>query len=127
MNDKNLIPFSQRTESEQREIRSKGGKASVKARRAKKTFRELLEMSLTMEAKNSQTGEVRTIKDLGMMELAKQVRQGNLKAIKLAAQLLGEFKTGADLSFEGTKVNISVSDQETADLLKKVLANDADD
>lgn len=28
MNDKNLIPFDQRTESEQREIRSKGGKMS---------------------------------------------------------------------------------------------------
>lgn len=28
MNEKNLIPFDQRTESEQREIRSKGGKMS---------------------------------------------------------------------------------------------------
>lgn len=28
MNEKNLIPFEQRTESEQREIRSKGGKNS---------------------------------------------------------------------------------------------------
>lgn len=125
MNDKNLIPFSQRTESEQREIRSKGGKASAKARMAKKTFRDLLEVNLATTATNSSTGEVRTIKDIGMIELAKQVKQGNLKAIKLAAELLGEFRHNVDLNSEGMKVNVSVADKETADLLQKVInAND---
>lgn len=41
MNDGNLIPFNKRTEKEQREIRSKGGKASGEARRRKKQIREL--------------------------------------------------------------------------------------
>lgn len=40
-NEQNLIPFGERSESEQREIRSKGGKASGKSRREKKKFRDL--------------------------------------------------------------------------------------
>ena len=47
MNDKNLIPFSERTESEQREIRSKGGKQSAKNRREQKTYREMAKAMLS--------------------------------------------------------------------------------
>ena len=46
MNDENLIPFSERTESEQREIAQKGGMASGKARREKADMRKLLAMML---------------------------------------------------------------------------------
>lgn len=42
-NEQNLIPFDARTESEQREIRRKGGIASGKARRKKKALRERFE------------------------------------------------------------------------------------
>jgi hypothetical protein len=47
VNDKNLIPFSERTESEQREIRSKGGKQSAKNRREQKTYREMAKAMLS--------------------------------------------------------------------------------
>lgn len=47
MNDKNLIPFNQRTESEQRAIRSKGGKKSAQNRREKRTYRELAKTMLS--------------------------------------------------------------------------------
>ena len=47
MNDKNLIPFSERTESEQREIRSKGGKQSAKNRREQKTYRDTAKAMLS--------------------------------------------------------------------------------
>lgn len=40
MNEQNLLPFSNRTESEQREIAKKGGKKSGEARRQKKELRE---------------------------------------------------------------------------------------
>lgn len=42
MNNENLIPFSERSESEQRENRRKGGINSGKARRQKKAFREIM-------------------------------------------------------------------------------------
>ena len=49
MNDKNLIPFSERTESEQREIRSKGGKQSAKNKREQKTYREMAKAMLSAQ------------------------------------------------------------------------------
>ena len=47
MNNENLIPFSERTESEQREIRSKGGKQSAKNRREQKTYRDMAKAMLS--------------------------------------------------------------------------------
>ena len=47
MNDENLIPFSERTESEQRAIRSKGGKKSAQNRREQKTYREMAKAMLS--------------------------------------------------------------------------------
>ncbi len=46
MNDKNLIPFNERSESESRELGSKGGIASGKARREKKQLQEALKKLL---------------------------------------------------------------------------------
>ena len=47
-NEKNLIPFDERTESEQREIRSAGGQASGVSRRRKKSLREAAELYLSL-------------------------------------------------------------------------------
>ena len=54
MNDKNLIPFNQRTESEKREIAKKGGKKSGEVRREQKTYREMAKamLSATITDKN---------------------------------------------------------------------------
>ena len=48
---KNLIPFSERTEEEQKEIRMKGGIASGEARRAKRDMRERMKMMLEEKPK----------------------------------------------------------------------------
>lgn len=48
----NLIPFNERSEAEQWEIRSKGGKASGESRRRRKTQREFLENALNMKVKS---------------------------------------------------------------------------
>lgn len=47
-NEQNLIPFHQRTESEQRAIRSAGGIASGAARRRKKSLREAADLYLSL-------------------------------------------------------------------------------
>lgn len=54
---KNLIPFSERTEEEQREIRSKGGKASGAARRAKANLRQAIETVLSAKLSNEKAAE----------------------------------------------------------------------
>lgn len=47
-NEKNLIPFTERTESEQRKIAHKGGKASGIARRRKRSMREAADLYLSL-------------------------------------------------------------------------------
>lgn len=49
-NEKNLIPFTERTESEQRAIQSKGGKASGAARRRKRDMAKAMKLLLDMPA-----------------------------------------------------------------------------
>lgn len=49
MNDQNLIPFSERSKSEARECGTRGGIASGKTRRFRKTFREALKNALGCE------------------------------------------------------------------------------
>lgn len=57
-NEKNLIPFTKRTESEQREIRSKGGKASGETRRKKKKMKQVMDMLLQLPANTPQDWEM---------------------------------------------------------------------
>ena len=49
-NEQNLRPFATLTEKQQREIRSKGGKASVEAKRRRKKMRDLAQELLASEA-----------------------------------------------------------------------------
>lgn len=49
-NEENLIPFDKRTESEQREIRKKGGIKSGEARRKKKSMKQVANYLLSLPA-----------------------------------------------------------------------------
>ena len=94
----NLIPISERTSSELREITRKGGIRSGESRRRKKTMREWLELALNTKMRDKDgnvilspdTGKALTREEAGMIKLAAAFSSGNLKAIKLAAELLGE-------------------------------------
>lgn len=121
MNDENLIPFSKRSPEEQRRIRSMGGKACAELRKERKSFRELLELGLEVESTNKTTGEVKSVKELSMLALAARCKNGDLKAIKLAAELLGEYKKSVNLETSGTGVNVIVRDGKVADDLQKVI------
>ena len=90
MNEENLIPFNKRSESEAREMGRKGGKASGKSRLEKRTFRMLVETALSSRMKYDATGEELTRKEVSALKLAEQCSVGDLKAIQLAADLLGE-------------------------------------
>ena len=47
-NEKNLVPLNERTESEQREIQSAGGRASGAARRRKRALKEAADLYLSL-------------------------------------------------------------------------------
>lgn len=51
-NEKNLIPFTERTESEVRELNAKGGRKSGETRRRKKAMREAMKDLLSMPVVN---------------------------------------------------------------------------
>lgn len=62
----NLIPFDKLTEEEQRKIASKGGKASVEARKKKKNMKEALQLLLSLDVKSLKVRE--QLKALGIDE-----------------------------------------------------------
>ncbi|MGT2637035.1 hypothetical protein ACVRWL_04450 [Streptococcus ratti] len=57
-NDQNLIPINQRTKSEQREIQTKGGIASGKARREQANLKKAFQTLLESEVNNEQMREL---------------------------------------------------------------------
>ena len=87
-NEQNLKPFSELTESEQREIRSKGGKASGKARRKRKEFKEALKTALTVVMEND-----KTIQEIGIEALLEKFMKGDPKVFELVRDTIGEKPT----------------------------------
>lgn len=90
-NINNLIPNSERTPEELREITRKGGIASGEARRKKKTMRETLKMCLEMTNKNGQS-----YRELATLGLIKGAMKGNAQNYRTMLETLGELKTGGN-------------------------------
>lgn len=57
MNEKNLIPFSERSESEARELGAKGGRASGASRRRRKTMEQCAKFILSLPANSKEDWE----------------------------------------------------------------------
>ena len=99
--NKNLIPQSERTKEEQREIARMGGIASGKARREKKTIQKILADLLDSKIKDSpQFAKLaskmgiegdKSVKDIfTMVCLLNSVKSGNLGDLERLSKLLGE-------------------------------------
>ena len=104
---KNLIPQSERTKDEQREIARKGGIASGVARREKKTVQKILNDFLSTAAKdNPQVSKLAakiglqddgSIKDLFTIVCTiNTLKDGNLSDLERLSKLLGEQTEIAD-------------------------------
>ena len=103
MNEKNLIPNNERSPNEVRENGRKGGIASGKARREKKTIQKILADLLDSEIKDSpQFAKLaskmgvesdKSVKDIfTMVCLLNSVKSGNLGDLERLSKLLGEDK-----------------------------------
>lgn len=107
----NLIPFNELTEEEQRKLASKGGKASVKARQQKKTFKTIFEALLQDKAINSDN----LTNDQAMaLQMIKEALQGNVKAFEVVRDTVGEKPTD---KIDNTNLNANIPYEE---LLKRV-------
>ena len=97
MNEQNLIPVSSRTSSELREQTRKGGIASGIARRERKMLRERLLLMGEQEITNK-AGEKGIAEDIIAMQLRNKAVGGDLKAMRLYAELTGQLTQQVALS-----------------------------
>lgn len=91
-NNENLIPFNELTEKKQREIASKGGKASGKVRQEKKTMRETLRLMLEEIPKDNNPYGL-SYKQLATLGLIKGSIEGNNANYKTIMETIGEIET----------------------------------
>ena len=98
----NLIPMSERTKEEVREIATKGGINSGKVRKEKATMRKTLEMLL--EEKNSKG---KTYKELATLGLLKGAINGNASNYRTILETLGELIDGNDIITPTLKIEVS--------------------
>lgn len=95
----NLINLRERTIEEQREIQKKGGKASGKARRQKKTYRMLAKELMPMLVKDAALEEAAAslgydgeldLKTCTFLGIVRAAIGGDIKAFDKLVELLGE-------------------------------------
>lgn len=108
-NEKNLVPFDERTESEQREIASAGGKASGKARRRKKSMKQKMQLLLSLPAADNDQTELSAMgvdpEDMdNEMVLVKALflaaAEGDTKAFDRIQDVLGRTVAREELAFK---------------------------
>ena len=101
--NKNLIPFNERTEDEQREIARQGGIASGKARREKQKTQQILADLVSIKNKDlamfqkiasklGLDGEISIHEVFTLTCLLNSVKSGNLGDLERLSKLLGEDK-----------------------------------
>lgn len=99
-NEQNLIPFGERSESEERAMRSKGGVNSGATRRRKRSMREAAEYYLSLPVKDQkvinrfekdgiETDDIDNQMAV-IVGLAKSAMKGDSRAAKLIMEMLGE-------------------------------------
>ena len=99
-NEKNLIPFNKRTESEQREIAQQGGIASGKARRRKRSMKEAADYYLSLPETdhrrvNALLRDEVEPEDVDnqmsvVMGMAEAAKRGDARAANVLLKMLGE-------------------------------------
>ena len=105
-NEQNLIPNEARTPEERRENARKAGLASGIARAKKRTMREIAEMVATMEVKDPRM--LKALHDAGFSDpitnadaaffgLIRKAQSGDPSAMKLLAELLGQYSTRVEV------------------------------
>lgn len=99
-NEQNLIPFDERTESEQREIARNGGIASGAARRRKRSMKDAADYYLSLPETDKRTVN-RMLRDqiepedidnqmAVVVGITEQAKRGDARAAAILLKMLGE-------------------------------------
>lgn len=127
MNEKNLVPNSERSPSELREMRKNGGKKSGETRRRKKALKSLMNDLLSSDIVNDEIYN-RTV-DMGfganptygaaiVAAMVRQAALGDTKAYNAIVDLIGEGSSGERVKLQKKQVALQEKklggDDETA-------------
>lgn len=114
MNDKNLVPFGERTESEQREIRQAGGIKSGETRRRKKALKALMNDLLSSDIVNDEI--YNSAVDMGcnnptygaavVAAMVREAALGDTKAFNAIVDLIGEGSSGERVKLQKKQVEL---------------------
>ena len=104
MAKKDLIPFNQRTEEEQKKIASMGGKKSGEVRREQKTYREMAKAMLSAQITDPKMlkemakygSEGTDLKAYTLLGMIKASAEGSHNAFDRLLELAGEKDTPTD-------------------------------
>ena len=130
MNEKNLIPFSERSESEVREINSKGGKASGETRRRKRDIKQKMKALLELPAAVNDREQLEALgvdpDDMDnemvlVMAMFLNAAQGDTKAFDRVMQILGKDMGHEELALRKRELKLkekAASDGDNAALEK---------
>lgn len=119
----NLIPLNERTKEEQREIASKGGKASGKARLRKRTMREAVNLIMNAPATPLQKDLLLqygiderdcTLMTVMMVKMVLMATEGDIKAAEFVRDTLGE---NPRFKLYEKRIELLVADKDTASTL----------
>lgn len=116
-NAENLIPFDERTESEQREIARKGGIASGASRRAYRSLKQAAKAFF----KENDNAAMQLIQ-----ALYEEAANGNVKALEKLQDLIGETVQREELALKKKQIakqdkpNIGMSEQLIVGMLEEV-------
>ena len=125
----NLVPTTALTEEERRAMARRAGKASGKARRQKRTLRELAEIIGSMPTKNPKTIAImekagfkpeEMTNDMATM-LAMQLKSqaGDVSAAKLLAEMRGQYSTRVEVEPVQPKPLIDLTEAKPAKTRRK--------
>ena len=99
-NEKNLVPISERTTSEQREIQKKGGIASGAARRRKRSLKEAADLYLSLPVTDRRRANNLLRRQVDLEDIDNQMAMiagltdaatdGDARAAAVLVKLLGE-------------------------------------
>ncbi len=91
MNEQNLIPITQRSENEQKEMRSKGGRKSGETRRRKSAMRTAMKQLLSLPVQDMETWNA--LAAMGVDPEQMDNRTALLAAVLTKGIRTGDFKT----------------------------------
>ena len=116
MNENNLIPFSERSESEVRELNSKGGKKSGEVRRKKRDMKAKMKTLLELPCQNRE--DFNTVSEFGidmeeidnemvmLVGLYNKAKTGDVQAIREIRNITGKDIASAELEIKKKELKL---------------------